>query len=719
MTTRRDFLKVTSLSGAALVVGFQWSEVFAAEKTGVKSFKPNGWVRIDSDGTITLTVGKSEMGQGVRTSLPMIIAEELEAEWKSIKIVQAEPGPDFKRLGTGGSWSVGGSWKPLREAGAAAREMLIAAAALKWNVDLSTCRAERSTVIHDATGRKLSYGALAADAAKLEVPKTVALKPMKDHKLLGRPTRRLDGKDIVTGKAKYGLDQKAPGMRYATILRTPVIGGKLVSFDGSAAKAIHGVIDVVAVPTGVAIIADNSWSAIKARDAVKVTWNEGPWARFDSREFRKRLEAATTEPGVEMRKDGEGFGAWAGAARKIESKYSYPFYAHAPVEPMNTIADVRDGKCELWSPTQTPNGVQNAVAAELGIKPEAVTVHVSMIGGGFGRRLNTDYAVEAAQVSRVIGKPVQVIWTRQDDMHHGHFQAASVHHMHGGLNAAGDPVSWSHKKVSSFHNLSGKPTPEELKDPAYYRDSAWGVYDVPYGIPALETTYVSVDTHIPIGPWRAVYSPSSTFARESFLDELASAAKKDPIQFRLDLLNEPYLLKAGTLTIDRQRSRRVLEVLREKSGWTKPLPAGMGRGVAFNVYDGDTHLGYVVEASVKNGKPKIHRVVCVVDCGVVVNPLGIEAQVESGVIWGISSAFKGEITFRNGRVEQSSYSDFEVLRIDESPVIETHIIPSHGEQPFGIGEPTVPPIVPAVVNALFAASGKRLRSLPIRPSDFS
>jgi CO/xanthine dehydrogenase Mo-binding subunit len=372
----------------------------------------------------------------------------------------------------------------------------------------------------------------------------------------------------------------------------------------------------------------------------------------------------------------------------------------------------------VWSPTQAPNDVQNRIATLLGMPPENVKVHVTLMGGGFGRRLGWDYALEAAEVSKAIGGgPVQVLWTRADDMRHGYFQAASLHLMTAGFGADAKLRSWWHKKVSSPHNARRKPTAEQMNDPIFFRDISWGVYDVPYDIPYIETSYVPVETPVPIGPWRAVFSPSSTFARESFFDELAEAANADPIQFRLDHLGGSEKLTAGELTIERPRLRRVLEVLRAKSDWGKPMPKGSGRGMACNVYDGDTHVAYTAEVTVRDGQVRVDRVVCVLDCGLIVNPTGIESQIEGGVIWSLSSALKGEITFKDGAAEQSSYRDFTVLRIAETPKIEVHLIPSHGETPFGIGEPTVPPMVPALVNAIYAATGKRVRKLPIRRED--
>jgi isoquinoline 1-oxidoreductase beta subunit len=704
---RREFLKLSAAGGAALVVGFR----IDAESSS--SFQPNGWVRIEASGKIVLTVGKQEMGQGVRTSLPMILADELDADWQSIALTQAEPSQQFQRLGTGGSGSVYGSWKPLRTAGAAARTMLVGAAAAKWSVDAAACRTEKGFVINTKTNERLSYGALASDAAKQPVPAEPKLKAMSELRIVGQRVKKFDAPDIVTGKAIYGLDARMPGMLYASIERPPSVGGKLVTFDPAKAMKVSGVRSVVAIKAGVAVVADNTWAAMKGREALDITWDAGPNRAFNSDDHIKALEAAASEPGVTIRKEGEGAAALAGAAKTIEARYHYPFYAHAPVEPMNCVASFRDGTCELRMPTQAPNRAQALVAEALGIKPENVIVHPTLIGGGFGRRLWIDYALEAAELSRAIANPVQVVWTRQDDMRHGHFQAESVHQLRAGFDENNAPMFWGHKKVSSYHNLRGAPSAQERADVEYNQDSAWGVYDVPYAFPSIEATYLSIDVPVPIGPWRAVFSPSSTFARECFVDEVAQHLGKDPLQFRLDMLGEPYNITAGSLKIDRTRLRRVLEIVRDKSKWGSRLANGRGRGVACNVYDGDTHIAYVVEVTARENKVRVDRVVAAVDCGVVINPTGIEQQIEGGIIWGLSSALKGHITFRDGHAEQSTYRDFEVLRMNETPAIEIHIVPSHGEQPFGMGEPPVPPIVPAVVNAIFAATGKRVRSLPI------
>ncbi|HEX6178659.1 MAG TPA: molybdopterin cofactor-binding domain-containing protein, partial [Thermoanaerobaculia bacterium] len=481
-TSRRDFIKIVAVSGSALALGFSFDD--AGAQTPPVSFQPNGWIRIDADDTVTLTVGKSEMGQGVRTSLPMILAEELGADWSRIKIRQASPSSDFRRLGTGGSWSVKGMWVPLRTAGAAAREMLIAAAAARWSVDPATLTVQNGFVVDGVGQRRIRFGALAADAAKLPVPVKPALKLQSDFTLIGRNARRVDARDIVTGNATYGLDSRMPGMLYATLVRPRTLGGSITAFDPTEAKRVRGVKDVVRIGGGVAVVATNSWAAIKGRDALKVTFDDGPNAGFDTNRHFLRLEAAAAEPGIVLRKEGDGAAGLANAAKALSASYEYPFYAHAPVETMNCIAHVHHGRAEVIVPTQAPNDVQNRVATLLGLKPEDVHVTVTLMGGGFGRRLGWDYALEAAELSKAISAPVQLFWTRADDMKHGYFQAASIHKLSAGLDASGKAIAWTHKKISSLHNARTRPKPEQLLDAKWLQAAAaWGVYDLPYDIP--------------------------------------------------------------------------------------------------------------------------------------------------------------------------------------------------------------------------------------------
>ncbi|MEY2488357.1 MAG: isoquinoline 1-oxidoreductase subunit beta [Verrucomicrobiota bacterium] len=720
ITSRRAFLKTAALGGASLVVAFNENRLFGAGKDAAKKeatgqFKPNGWIRVDADGTVTLTIGKSEMGQGVRTSLAMILADELEADWSRIKLVQALPGPDFKRLGTGGSFSLAGSWETLRQAAAAAREMLITAAAARWKVDRAACSAEKGEVLHAASKRRLKYAELVADAAKLPVPADPPLKKASDFRLIGKPTKRIDGRSIVTGAARYGIDTKVPGMLYASIERAPWTGAKPKSSQDAKALAIHGV-RIVPCTSGIAAVGETTWAALKGRAALAVAWGDPPANAFDSEAHFKRLDEASEQKGFVTRKEEAPAGTRA-VARTLYASYFYPFYAHAPVETMNCVADVRADRCVIWAPTQAPNSLQDEVAKFLGLAPEKVEVNVTLIGGGFGRRLAVDYALEAAEISRAVKAPVQVLWTRTDDTRQGHFQAASVHRLSAGLDSADALVAWRHTKAGSPHNLK-LPDPAAVRDAGFYQDLSWGVYDVPYAIPSIETAYVTVDLAVRHGPWRSVFAPSSVFAREAFIDEVAHARGSDPLGFRLELLNGPDTVKAGSLTIDRRRLRRVLELAREKSGWGTAVAARHGRGVACNIYDGETHIAYVVDVVVDDaGKVRVERVVAVVDCGLVVNPTGVEQQIEGGILWGISSALLGEITFRGGTAQQANYADYGVARMRDTPAIEVHIVPSEATQPFGMGEPPVPPIAPAIVNAIFAATGKRIRRLPIRPGD--
>jgi isoquinoline 1-oxidoreductase subunit beta len=704
-TTRRDFVRITSLGAAALALGI---ERLPADETA--PWSPNPFLRIEKDGTIVVIVGKQEMGQGVRTSIPMIVAEELDADWSRVRIEQASTGPAYTNLNTGGSGSIYRAWRTLRPLAATAREMLVLAAASRWGVDRTSLRTEKGFVINGS--RRAHYGELTADAAKIAVPKNVKPKNRADYRIIGKRTKRIDAPDIVTGRAKYGLDMRVAGMRVATILHPPVVGGKALRFDATAAKNIRGVRDVVAISTGIAIVADSTWPALKARDAVKVEWDDGPNHDFDSRRYIDQLIAAAAQTGTKMRFEGDAGKAFAGGGRELSATYVYPFFAHAPVEPMNTIASVKGGSCEIWSPTQAPNRVQERVAGHLAIPATSVVVHPSLIGGGFGRRLAADYAIEAAELSRAIGAPVQVVWNRNDDIRDSPLQHASVEAMRGLIDANNSIAAWSHTKITNSEMSVNPAEPKPADLTAFYIDASWGVFDIPYAIPNIATSYVDMPSPVRYGPWRSVYSPSSVFARECFFDELAHAAGRDPLQLRLDLLSDGKTIDAGGLKLDRARLTRILQTLREKSNWGKRLGAGRGQGVACNIYDGDTHVGYVVEVTANEKSWHIDRVVCAVDTGAVVNPNGVEQQIESGVIWALGQLMS-EATLRNGRVEQSSYVDYTVPRISDTPRIEVHILGADAPDAFGMGEPPVPPFVPAALNAIFNATGKRIRRLPM------
>lgn len=720
---RRQFVQTSTAAGAGLVVAFRFPEVLSNTEPSV--FGPNAYIRISSDNVVTLSITRSEMGQGVRTNLPATLAEELEVELSKVKLDQAMPGARFKgiRLRTSGSGSSSGTFMALRRAGATAREMLISAAAQRWNVDRSLCRAELGFVT-DNSGRKLSYGSLAEAAAKLPVPENPPLKDPKNFRLLGKPLKRIDGPAIVRGQAIYGFDVRVPGLLFAVMERCPFLGGKVASFDARKAMAVAGVRHVApiqtGISTGVAVVADNTWAAMKGREALEVKWDKGPNSEFDSAQFLTKLKTAFSEEGFPIRREGDTAAAFKNAASRIDAVYEYPFQAHAPIETMNCTADVRSNSCEVWAPTQTPDTAHADIMKTLKLPSESVKFHTTMSGGGFGRRLFSDYVDEAVELSNAIGKPVQLIWTRTDDMRNGFFHPASVEQLSAGFDAGKRPIAWLHKSAGSDLSMFGPPTQEEKKNVNRYANdgSPWGAYDNPYNFSSMKVDYVPVASPVPTGPWRAVEYPARVFARESFVDEIAHVSGLDPLQFRINLLQPGGILTLGPQKIDRTRMIRVLEFLREKSGWTRPLAAAdgrlWGRGLAVNVYDAESYVAQVAEVSVARDFSdfRLHRICCAVDCGFVINPAGLEGQVESGITWGLSATLHGKIDFRGGRAQQGTYEDFRVMRMNEMPNIETYLIPSTG-RPSGFGEHPVPPVAPAVANALFAATGKRLRSLPI------
>jgi isoquinoline 1-oxidoreductase beta subunit len=728
--TRRAFLRSSAYAGAGLAIAFRLHGSLKAEAP--TAFEPNAYIRIAPDNSITLWVTRSEMGQGVRTNLPAALAEELEVELSQVRLEQAMPSLRFKgiRLRTSGSGSSSGTFLALRKAGATAREMLISAAAQSWGVDRSTCHAERGTVVHAPSERKLSYGELAERAAQQPVPANPPLKDPQDFHLIGKPLKRADGPTIVRGSAIYGFDVRVPGMLFAVMERCPYLGGKAVSFDARKSLAVPGVKRVVpiksGISTGVAVVADDTWSAMKGRDALTVQWNRGRYADFDSDRFIETLKSAFDQEGYPIRREANASEAFATAAKRLEAVYEYPFQVHAPLETMNCTADVRADSCELWLPTQTPETAHENIGRMLGLPPEAIKIHTTLLGGGFGRRLFVDYADEAVELSKAIGKPVQLVWTRNDDMRNGFFHPASVEQMRAAFNATGRLSAWLHKSVGSDLSMFGLPTEEEKKDlQRYARDeSPWGAFDTPYDFPALRVDYVPVDSPVPTGAWRAVDYPSRVFGRESFLDEVAHAMGKDALQLRIDLLHPGDVLKLGEQAIDRGRMIRVLEVAREKSDWTEPLSHSAawlrGRGLAINIYHAGRYMAQVAEVSVARdfGDLRVDRIVCVFDCGLPINPAGLEGQVESGITWGLSATLHGKIDFRNGRPEQETYNDFKVMRMSEMPAIETHIVTSNA-RPGGFGEHPVPPVAPAIANAVFAATGRRVRRLPITPAELS
>ncbi len=716
MTSRRDFLKIAGSAGAGLVLGLRLQGKARPGAPAEPVFHPNAYLAIRPDGSALLTVPKSEMGQGVRTALPMVIAEELDLDWSRVELHQAMPGPEFLHLGTGGSTSVSTTWMILRKAGAAAREMLVAAAAQSWGVAPDQCRTEKGTVFGPG-GRTSTYGELAEAAARQPVPKAPRLKAPQAFRILGRPTRRLDGPRIVTGKPLFGLDVRRPGQRFAAVLRCPVVGGTPKAWDASKALAVPGVHAVVQVPTGLAVIAEGTWPALQGREALAATvrWDEGPNAAFNSRDLENQMRSALQGPADPARKAGAAAPALAAAARVLEAEYAFPFQSHTPMEPMNATAEVRSDGATLWTGTQNPNTAQVRAAAAVGLKPERMAVNVTLLGGGFGRRSGTDFSTEAIQVAKAAGPgPIQVVWDRSDDIRHDQFHPATLHHLKAGLDGHGRIAAWSHHIAGGAVLRSWL---EGQKSPGQAETEANGAWDIPYDIPALDIAFAEVQVPVPLGWWRAIEIVPNVFARECFLDEVAHATGKDPLALRLELLGRRGRVKLGGEDVDIARLRRVLELAADKAGWGRKLPAGHGLGLACHAYDRRTYMAEVAEVSVKKGQLQVHKAVAAVDCGIVLNPEGLAGQVEGGVAWGVSALFS-QITFEKGRTVQENFDTFPVLRSPDMPRVEVHTVASL-EAPSGMGEPPVPVCLPAVLNAVFAATGKRLRRLPILPADLA
>ena len=705
---RREFLKVGAATGGGLVLGFQ-VPFGNDEARAAGPFVPNAFIKIGTDDLVTVVVGKAEMGQGVYTALAMLAAEDLEADWSKVRVESAPVDPAYNHPAfgtqmTGGSSSVWSSWDQMRKAGATAKAMLIAAAATTWKVEASTLRAEKGSIIHDASGRRLSFGALAETAATLAPPKEVVLKDAKDFKLVGKPLRRLDTPDKVNGKAQFGIDVSVPGMLTALIARPPVFGAKVIKFDDAKAKAVAGVKAVAQVPSGVAVAATGFWAAKKGRDALHVQWDEGPNAGLSTDALREQFRALARTPGAVAKNAGNAAGVLAGAAKKLEAEYEVPYLAHATMEPLNCVVDLKSDSCEIWTGTQFQTGDRAAAAQAAGLKPEQVRIHTTLLGGGFGRRATptSDFVREAVHVAKAAGLPVKTVWTREDDTRGGYYRPQFYHRVKVGLDGQGAPVAWRHTLVGQSF-LLGTPFESFIKD-GVDGTSVEGASDLPYAVPNLFVDLHSPRPGIPVLWWRSVGHSHTAFVVESFIDELAHAAGRDPFEYRLSLL------------VGHPRHKGVLELVAAKAGWGKPLPAGRGRGIAVHESFG-SFVAQVAEVSVgAGGQVKVHRVVAAIDCGQIVNPDTIAAQLEGAIAFGLSAALHSQITFKDGRVEQSNFHDYEVLRFDEMPEVEVHIVPS-GEKPGGVGEPGVPPAAPAVTNAIFAATGARVRRLPIRPGD--
>ncbi|HET9325216.1 MAG TPA: molybdopterin cofactor-binding domain-containing protein [Candidatus Eisenbacteria bacterium] len=731
--TRREFLQRAAFAGSGLVLATFVPEL-ANGQTPDGEWQPNAFLRITPDDRITVIVVRHEMGQGVRTLLPMMVAEELEADWSRVRIEQAVTGPEFDkiRLHTSGSGSSTSTFEAMRRTGATAREMLIAAAAQRWRVPAAECRAEAGSVVHAASRRRLRFGQLVTDAAKMPVPENPRLKDPASFKLLGTPVKRIDGPDIVTGRAQYGMDVRVPNMVFASIERAPVLGARIRTIDDAAARGAPGVIAVMPVRTGiqhgVAVVGTSTWAAMRARSALHIDWDLGEHREFDSDHFEKALDGWLARASFRVRKQGDAEAALASAARRHEASYVFPFQAHAPLEPMNCTADVRADRAEFWVPTQSQVRSMAQAVKVTGLPKEQIRIHATLLGGGFGRRLFADYLAEAAEISKALRRPVQVVWTREDDMRSGFFEPCTAQRLSGGLDAQGRLVALVHRSTSSdltiydIHegrDLYGpRPATPKAAD-AYESDqSPWGAFDNPYDIANLHALTADVPSPVPYGPWRAVEYPPTVWGRESFIDELARLAGVDPLRFRLDLLTGG-VREIGSHPVDPSRLAHVHRLAAERAGWDRPLAASdrlRGRGIAASVYHGGSYIAQVAEVSVAKDLSdlRVHRMVCAVDCGLVLNPLGVQGQAESGITWGLSYTLGGAVAFKQGRAVPGGYADFPVIRMNQMPVTEIHLVSSQAK-PGGFGEHAVPMVAPAVANAVFDATGIRVRRLPITP----
>ena len=719
--SRRTFLKFSATVGAAagggLLLGFSLPAMSqdqpgksviggdASEPAPAGVFAPNAFIQIDNAGKVTLVMPKVEMGQGVYTSIPMLIAEELEVPLESVTLDHAPPDAKLftdPLLGgqlTGGSTSIRYAWDPMRKAGASARVLLINAAAQQWQVDPATCHAQAGQVMHAASNRTLGYGQLVDAAAKLPVPQNVTLKDPKDFKIIGTSVKRLDSPEKVDGTAMFGLDVRLPDMVYAVIATSPVFGGTLASVDDTNAKKIPGVRQVVKADNAVAVIGDHTWAAKRGLAALDIQWNEGAGANLSMKQIVDDLTAAADHgTGAVARKDGDVTKAFADAKTRVDAVYQQPFLAHATMEPVNCTVHVRPDGCDLWLGTQVPTRIVDTAVKITGLPAEKIVVHNHLLGGGFGRRLEFDMAAQALKIGKQLGTPVKVVWTREEDMQHDMYRPYYYDKISAGLDANGKPVAWQHRIVgSSILARFAPPAFQHGLDP----DAVEVAADLPYDLPNQLIDYVRQEPRtVPTAFWRGVGPTRSTFVVESFIDELAAQAKVDPVKYRRDLLGKS------------PRALNVLDTATQAAGWGgTSVPKGQGRGVSV-MHAFGSFFSMVVDVTVDQGEVSVNRVVCAVDCGMVVNPNTIEAQVQGGIIFGITAALYSEITIKDGRVEQNNFTDYRMLRINETPGIEVHIVKST-EAPGGIGEPGTAALAPALANAIYAATGKRLRQLPV------
>ena len=708
--SRRGFIKNTALVAGGLVIAFSIPQAkrFMGVANAAETLtlpEPNAFLRIGADDSITVMLAHSEMGQGIWTTLPMLIADELDADWSKIKVEHAPAAPSYIHTAygiqiTGGSSTTWSEFERYRQAGALTRALLLQAAAKQWNVPVAGLRTENGYVINGT--QKLSYGQLVDTASQLETPKNVTLKKPEQWKYIGKPTRRLDSADKINGTAKFGQDVQFDGLKIAMVARAPVFGTKLKSVDDSAARKIPGVIKVVQVPTGAAVIAENYWAAKLGREALKLVWDEAAHDRPDTAQMLKQYQALAQKPGVQAAKAGDIASAGKQVAQTVSAEYVLPFLSHAPMEPLNCAVKISGDGCEIWTGTQMQTTDQASAAKILGLKPEQVKIHTQFLGGGFGRRANprADFVSEAVEVAKAANMPVKTVWSREDDIKGGFYRPMFVHRASIALDKQGKPLAWQHTLVGQSI-IKGTPFEGVMIKDGIDATSVEGVADSPYvkGTANHQVHLHSVQSDIPVLWWRSVGHSHSGFVMESLIDEMAHAARQDPLAYRRQLLK------------DHPRHLAALNLAADKGGWGKPLPAGVFRGIAVHESFG-SYVAQVAEVSVKEGEVKVHRVVVAIDCGLAVNPDGVQAQMESSVAYALGAALTSEISFKDGQVAQSNFHDYQVLRMKDMPKVEVHIVKSN-EKMGGVGEPGVPPLAPAVANAVFAATGKRIRRLPI------
>ena len=709
--SRREFLKASAAAAGGLVIAFavpggRRVALAQTERERARPFAPNAYLRIGADDTVTVLLAHSEMGQGIWTTLPMLIAEELDADWSRIRVEHAPAAPEYAHTAfgmqmTGGSSSTWSEFDRYRQAGALARALLVKAASARLGVPVARCRTENGEVI--AGGRRVRYGELASEAAKLKAPKSVPLKRSRDWKIIGKPTKRLDTPEKITGRARFGMDVQFDGLLTAVVARGPVFGASVKSFDASQARAVPGVRDVVQVPSGVAVIADHFWAAKLGRDALKVDWDLGAGAGLDTDALRSEFQRLAATKGAVAAQSGDVDAALAPAARTLETQFTVPYLAHAPMEPLNCTVRIGPDKCEIWTGTQFQSMDQTVCAQIAGLKPGQVEIHTVFLGGGFGRRAtpSSNFIAEAVHVAKAARAPVKTVWTREDDIRGGYYRPMFLHRARIGVGADGLPLAWEHAIVGQSI-LAGTPFEQAMVKNGIDATSVEGVSDSPYlkNIPNHRVDLHSPKTAIPVLWWRSVGHSHTGFVMESLIDELAQAAGKDPVEYRRLLLK------------DHPRNLAALNLAAEKAGWGQPLPQGRARGVAVHESFG-SYVAQVAEVSIDDGALRVHRVVCAIDCGLAVNPEGVRAQMESGIAFGLGAVLHSALTIKEGRVQESNFHDYRVLRLNEMPTVEVHIVPSTAKM-GGAGECGVPPVAPAIANAVAALTGRRLRDLPLK-----